>query len=98
MAKAKPHGPIWGLNFDWYVGFLFRANRTIFDWDSKFQIWPWIFKVKVMAKVKTDDSILGLEFNQYVCFLFRGIQTIFGWDIANFRFDLENSRSRSWPR
>ena len=65
---------------------------------SKFHIWLWKFKVKVMAKVKPDGHIWTLEFNRYVCFSFRGNRTIFGWDIANFIFDLENSRSRSWPR
>ena len=62
---------------------------------SKFHIWPWKVKVKVMAKVKPNGHIWGLEFNRYVCFLFRGNRTIFGWDIANSMFDLENSRS--WP-
>ena len=65
---------------------------------SKFYIWPWKFKVKVMAKVKLDGHIWALKFNRYVCFSFRGNRTIFGWDIANSIFDLENSRSRSWPR
>ena len=64
----------------------------------KFHIWPWKFKVKVMAKVKPDGHIWALEFNRYVCFSFRGNRTIFGWVIANSIFDLENSRSRSWPR
>ena len=61
---------------------------------SKFHIWPWKFKVKV----KPDCHIWGLESNRYVCISFRGNCTIFGWDIANSIFDLENSRSRSWPR
>ena len=65
---------------------------------SKFHIWPWKFKVKVMAKVKPDVHIWALEFNRYVCFSFRGNRTIFGWDIPKSIFDLENSRSRSWPR
>ena len=65
---------------------------------SKFHIWHWKFKVKVMAKVKPDAYIWGLEFNRYVCFSFRSNRTIFGWDIANSIFDLENSRWRSWPR
>ena len=65
---------------------------------SKFYNWPWKFKVKVMAKVKPDGHIWGLEFIRYVCFSFRGNRTIFGWDIANCIFELENSRSRSWPR
>ena len=65
---------------------------------GKFYIWPWKVKVMVMAKVKPDGHISALEFNQYVCSSFRGNWTIFGWDIANSIFDLENSRSRSWPR
>ena len=44
---------------------------------SKFHIWPWKFKVKVMAKVKPDVHIWALEFNLYVCFSFCGNQTIF---------------------
>ena len=62
---------------------------------SKFYIWPWNFKVKVMVKVKPDGPIWALEFNRYVCFWFRGNRTIFGWDIANSIFDLEKYRSRS---
>ena len=65
---------------------------------SKFYIWPWKFKVKVMAKVKPDGHIWALEFNGYVCFSFRGNRTIFGGDIANSIFDLEKSRSRSRSR
>ena len=62
---------------------------------SKFYIWPWKCKVKVMAKVKPDGHIWALEFNRYVCILLQGNRTIFGWDIANSIFDLEKSRSRS---
>ena len=51
-----------------------------------------------MAKVKPIGHIWGLELNRYVCFLFYGNRTTFGWDIANSIFDLENSRSRSWPK
>ena len=65
---------------------------------SKFHIWPWKFKVKVMAKIKPDGPIWGLEFNRYVCFSFCGNRTIFGWDIANSIFDLANSTSRSQPK
>ena len=64
----------------------------------KFHIWPWKFKVKVMAKVKSDGHIWGLRVQSICLFWFRGNRTIFGWDIANSIFDLENSRSRSWPR
>ena len=46
---------------------------------SKFYIWPWKFKVKVMAKVKPDGHIWAPEFNQYVCSSFCGNRTIFGW-------------------
>ena len=60
----------------------------------KFHIWPWKFKVKV----KPDGHIWGLGV-QSMCLLFVSWQSDhFGWDIANSIFDLENSRSRSWPR
>ena len=55
-------------------------------------------KVKVMVKVKPIGHISGLEFNRYVCFSFHGNRTTFGWDTGNSIFDLENSRSKSWPR
>ena len=57
-----------------------------------------ISKIKIMVKVKPIGHIWGLEFNRYVRFSFRGNQTFFDWDIANSIFDLENSKSRSWPR
>ena len=63
---------------------LFVSRQSDHFWlrYSKFYIWPWKFKVKVMAKVKLDGHIWALEFNRYVCFSFRGNRTIFGWDIA----------------
>ena len=73
-------------------------NLTFWLRYRKFHIWPWKFKVKVMVKVKPDGHIWALEFNQYVSFLFRGNRATFGWDMGNSIFDLENSRSRSWPR
>ena len=33
MAKVKPDGHIWGLNFNWHICFSFRENRTTFGWD-----------------------------------------------------------------
>ena len=33
MAKVKPDGHIWALEFNQYVCFSFRGNRTIFGWD-----------------------------------------------------------------
>ena len=78
--------------------FISRQSDHLWLRYSKFYIWLWKFKVKVMAKVKPDGHIWALEFNQYVCFSFHDNRTIFGWDIANSVFDLENSRSRSWPR
>ena len=147
MVKVRPIGHISELEFNWYVCFSFRGNRTTFGWDiansifdlefiqgqghgqgqtrwshlspivqsicllfvswqsdhfwlrySKFHIWPWKFKVKVMAKVKPDGHIWALEFNRYLCFSFRGNRAIFGGDIANSIFDLEKSRSRSRSR
>ena len=99
MAKVKPDGHIWGLGVQ-SICLLFVPWQSDHFWlrYSKFHIWPWKFKVKVMAKVKPDGHIWAIEFNRYVCFSFRGNRTIFGWDTANSIFDLEKSRSRSWPR
>ena len=91
IAKVKSDGHIWGIEFNQYVSFLFRGNRTMFYQDVK-------VKVKVTAKVKSYCHIWGLEFDQHLCFLFHGNWTFFGRDIVNFVFDLENSRSRSQPR
>ena len=33
MAKVKPNGHIWALEFNRYVWFSFCGNRTIFGWD-----------------------------------------------------------------
>ena len=33
MTKVKPDGHIWGPEFNRYVCFSFRGNRTIFGWD-----------------------------------------------------------------
>ena len=99
MVKVKPDGHIWGLGV-LSICLLFVSWQSDLFWlrYSKFYIWPWKFKVKVMAKVKPNGHIWALESNRYVCFSFRGNRTIFGWDIANSIFDLEKSRSRSWPR
>ena len=99
MVKVKPDGHIWGLGVQ-SICLLFVSWQSDQFWlrYSKFYIWPWKFKVKVMAKVKSDGHIWALEFNRCVCFSFRGNRIIFGWDIANSIFDLEKSRSRSWPR
>ena len=66
----------------------------------KFYIWLWKFKViqgQGHGQGQTLWSHLG-PWVQSICLLFRGNRTIFGWEIAKSIFDLENSRSRSWPR
>ena len=80
--------------------FIFVSWQSDHFWlrYSQFHIWPWKFMVKVTAMVKSDGHIWGLNFNWCACFSFRGNRSIFGRDIANSIFDLENSRSRSWPR
>ena len=53
--KVKHDGYIWDLEFNWYVCFLFRGNFDNFWlWYSKFYIWPWKFKVKVMTKINQN--------------------------------------------
>ena len=98
-GQGQTHCHIWGLEFK-SICLLFVLWQSEHFWlrYSKFHIWPWKFKVKVRAKVKPDGHIWGLEFNWCVHFSFLGNRTIFGRDIANSIIDLENSRSRSWPR
>ena len=99
MVKVKPIGHIWGLEFNRYVCFSFRGNRTTFGWDIANSIF-YLIKSRSRSWPRSNLRVTfeALEFNRYVCFSFRGNRTIFGWDIANSIFDLENSRSRSWPR
>ena len=102
-SKFKGQGQIWWSHLRPWVQsmcLLFVLWQSDHFWlrYSKFYIWPWKFKVKVMAKVKPGGHIWGLEFNRYVCFSFCGNWTIFGWEIANSIFDLEKSRSRSWRK
>ena len=90
MVKVKPIGHIWGLEFNLYICFSFRGNRTIFGWDiySKFHIWPWKFKVKIMAKVKPDVSHLSPRV-QSICLLFVSWQSDHFW--------LRYSKFHIWP-
>ena len=89
--------PFWNIaisKFDhknpWSRSYVWSKVKVKFDLQySKFM---------VMVKVKSIGHIWCLEFNRYVCFSFRGNRTTFGWDIAKSIFELENSRSRSWPR
>ena len=97
MVKVEP-SHIWGLEFNRYLVFISWQSDHFWLRYSKFHIWPWKFKVKVMAKVTSNGHIWGLTFNWYICFSFHGNWTIFGWDIANSIFNLEISRSRSWLR
>ena len=87
------------LEFNRYVCFPFRGNRTIFA--EILQILYFTLKIQGQGhgQGQTQWSHLSPWVQSiYVCFSFRGSRTIFGWDIANSIFDLENSRSRSWPR
>ena len=93
---SRRHADVWSHPSHYLVNPYTWPSDHFWLRYSKFHIWPWKFKVKVIAKVKPDGHIWGLKFNRYVCFSFRGNRTIFGWDIANSMFDLENSRSRSW--
>ena len=96
-VNRPPPPPFWDTvisKFDhenpWSRSFARSKFKVTFDLQ--------ISKVKIMVKVKPIGHIWGLEFNRYVCFSFRGNWTTFGWDIGNSIFDLESSRSRSWPR
>ena len=98
MCVVKGQGHIWPLNFK---GQDYGQGQTHWScvWSKvKVTFDLQISKVKIMVKVKPTGHIWGPEFNRYVCYLFHGNRTTFGWDIGNPIFDLENSRSRWWPR
>ena len=98
VAKDKPH---WsnlrpGIQSICWLFVSWQSNHFWLRY-RKFHIWPLKFKVKVTAKVKPDGNIWGLGV-QSICLLFVSWQSDFGWDKANSIFDLENSRSMSWPK
>ena len=97
-VKVKSIGHIWGLEFNSYVCFSFRGNRTPFGWDIRNSIFDLEKKSRSWSKSNPMVTFEVLEFNRYVCFSFRGNRAIFGWDIANSILDLEKYRSMSWPR
>ena len=59
--------------------------------------WPSKFKRQGCGQGQTHWSHLRPEV-QWICLLFASWQLDHFWDIGNSVFDLENSRSRSWPR
>ena len=61
---------------------------------SIFKIWPWKSKVKVIAQ----GHKVGITPYRLICLLFHVDQPSHSWDTAISKFDVENSRSRSWVR
>ena len=76
---------------------ILRQPEHFFLTNSKFNIWPWKFKVKVMAKVKMKATLqmdyITLYYIYYIqwiyCYLFHGNQAIFSGNIASSIFDHE---------
>ena len=70
---------------------LFVSRQSDHFWlrYSKFYIWPWKFKVKVMAKVKPNGHIWALKFNPFVCFFV-------SWQSDHFW--LRYNKFHIWPR
>ena len=56
---------------------------------SKFHIWPWKVKVKVMAEVKSDTHICGLD--QSICLLF------VSWQSDHFWLRVRYGKLHIWP-
>ena len=61
---------------------------------SIFKIWPWKSKVKVIAQ----GHKVGITPYRLTSLLFHVDQPCHSWDTAISKFDVENSRSRSWVR
>ena len=56
MAKVKPDGHIWALEFNRYVCFSFRGNRTIFGWDIANSIFD-LEKSRSRSRPKSNQVI-----------------------------------------
>ena len=61
---------------------------------SIFKVWPWKSKVKVIAQ----DHKEGIPPYRFISFSFLVNWPSHSWDTAILKFDIENSRSRSWVR
>ena len=61
---------------------------------SIFNIWPWKSKVKVIAQ----GHKVGITPYRLISLLFHVDRPCHSWDTAISKFDVENSRSRSWVR
>ena len=61
---------------------------------SIFKIWPWKFMVKFIAQ----GHKVGIAPYRLISLSFHVDQSSYSWDTAILKFDIENSRSRSWVR
>ena len=61
---------------------------------SIFKIWPWKSKVKVIAQ----GHKVGITPHRLISLSFHVDRPCHSWDTAISKFDVENSRSRSWVR
>ena len=61
---------------------------------SIFKLWPWKFKVKVIAQGHKE----GIPSYRFISFSFHVNRPSHSWDTAILKFDIQNSRSRSWVR
>ena len=61
---------------------------------SIFKVWPWKSKVKVIAQGQKE----GIPPYRFISFSFHVNRSSHSWDTAILKFDIENSRSRSWVR
>ena len=61
---------------------------------SIFKVWPWKSRVKVIAQGHKE----GMPPYRFISFSFHVNRPSHSWDTAILKFDIENSRSRSWVR
>ena len=61
---------------------------------SIFKVWPWKSKVKVIAQGHKE----GISPYRFISYSFHVNRPSHSWDTAILKFDIENSRSRSWVR
>ena len=88
MAKVKSDDHIWALEFNRYVRFLFRGNRTIFGWDIANSIFGLENVGQGHGQGQTRWSHLSPRV-QSICLLFVSWQSDHFW--------LRYSKFHIWP-
>ena len=88
MAKVKPDGHIWALEFNRYVCLSFRCNRTSFGWDITNTIFD-LEKSRSRSRSRSNPMVTFEPLSSIDMFAFRFV--------ASDHFWLRYSKFHIWP-